>query len=283
MPMALILLCRLCGQTRFYHYSLSAGKLFCFLLTFGSRMKSLISLPALIAVLSLSCGPSGASAEVVGFTGTPTGNAAAWTSSVSGMGASINTSVNFDAHPTGALQVAYYASEGVILGFTGDVNTVVFGAGPGQGNNSSTPLSTGEGLHPASNYLRDNEGVSSFTINFAAPVLGVGLNVIDYFNPYGSNGLIIEAFDASNNSLGKFSSVAYNFQNNNMYFMGVSSSAGDISKLVFNDLSSNTGDVIGIDNIVFASRAANQVPEPGSMALIGAALAGAALSRRRKV
>ena len=90
------------------------------------------------------------------------------------------------------------------------------------------------------------------------------------------------AFDAANMSLGLYSSVAANFQANNMYFMGVTSSAGDIAKLVFTDVNSNTGDTTGIDNVMFATRAGNNVPEPGALSLVGLALAGLALTRRRK-
>ena len=165
---------------------------------------------------------------------------------------------------------------------TGDSNTVTFGAGPGQGNTTSGPLSSGEGLHAASNYLFDGGNASSFTLLFSTPVYGAGLYVIDYFNPSGNNPLTVEAFDVANMSLGLYSSVAANFQRNNLYFMGVTSSAGDIAKLVFTDVNSNTGDTTGIDNVVFATGAGNNVPEPGALALVGLALAGLALTRRRK-
>ena len=90
------------------------------------------------------------------------------------------------------------------------------------------------------------------------------------------------ALASANQSLGLYSSVAANFQRNNLYFMGVTSCAGDIAKLVFTDVNSNTGDTTGIDNIVFATGAGNNVPEPGALALVGQALAGLALTRRRK-
>ena len=83
-------------------------------------------------------------------------------------------------------------------------------------------------------------------------------------------------------SLGLFSSVAANFQNNTMYVMGVTSSAGDIAKRVFTDVNSNTGDTTGIDNVVFATGAGNNAPEPGALALVALALAGLPLTRRRK-
>ena len=117
---------------------------------------------------------------------------------------------------------------------------------------------------------------------FSTPVYGAGLYVIDYFNPFGGNDLTIEALASANQSLGLYSSVAANFQRNNLYFMGVTSSVGDIAKLVFTDVNSNTGDTTGIDNIVFATGAGNNVPEPGALALVGQALAGLALTRRRK-
>lgn len=226
-----------------------------------------------------------ASAAVVGYgTSSPTGNAPAWTSAVSGLGGTTST-LDFESHPLGALDSNHYS--GVTLTASGDVNTVTNGAGPAQGNTFSEPLSSGEGAHPESNYLFDGDLPSALTISFDSAVLGVGLYVIDYFNPdFGGNLLEIEAFDGANgtgNSLGLFSSVAYNFQNNNMYFMGITSSDNNILSLVFRDVNTNTGDTTGIDNIVYAKRDAGNVPEPASVALLGLGLAGLGFVRRRRV
>ena len=126
-------------------------------------------------MLGLLVAAAPASASVVGFTRNATGNAAAWTASANGLGATIDTRIDFDTHPTGALQGNFYAGSGVTMSSTGDPNTVTFGAGPGQGNTTSSPLSSGEGLHTASNYLFDGGNASSFTLLFSTPVHGAGL------------------------------------------------------------------------------------------------------------
>ncbi len=225
-----------------------------------------------------------AAAVVIAFgNSSPTGNTAAFTASVTGLGGTIDSSINFDTHPLGLLNPNFYP--GVTLTATGDSNTVMFGAGPAQGNTSSTPLSTGEGSHSASNFLFDDGAPSSLAISFDQAVFGVGLHVIDYFNPTDfNNPLTIEAFDGPNGtgtSLGLFSSVAFNFQNNNMYFLGVTSSENNIRSLVFTDVNSNTGDTTGIDDILFGV-GVTQVPEPGTLALLGIALAGLGFRRGKR-
>ena len=160
---------------------------------------------------------------------------------------------------------------------SGDVNTVTSGAGPGQGNTFSGPLSSGEGLHASSQYLLDGGAASSLTINFATAVLGAGLFVIDYFNPTGGNNpLSLSAYTGVNGGgtlLGTFNSVALNFQRNHLYFMGITSSAADIQSVIFRDLSTATGDITGIDNIMIANGSAS-VPEAAStlMMVLGAIL-----------
>jgi hypothetical protein len=81
--------------------------------------------------------------------------------------------------------------------------------------------------------------------------------------------------------LGLYDSAAFNFQQNNLYFMGVTSSAGEIGSIVFRDTNSLTGDTMGIDNILFSSNttAHNAVPEPAA-ALFGIAMLGGVTLRR---
>ena len=196
-----------------------------------------------------------ASAQVTYYGNTsPTGNYAAFLASLAGYG-STPTTLTFSGHPTGPLNPNYYP--GVTFTPVGDVSTVQNNAGPGNGNTSSTPLSPGEGPHAPSEYIFDGGSPSSLTISFVNPVAGAGLFVIDYFNPTGGNNpLTLEAFTGQNGtgtSLGSFSSVSYNFQNNNMYFMGIASGAGNIGSLVFTDVNSNTGDTTGIDDVTYGA------------------------------
>lgn len=228
-------------------------------------------------------------AAVTGFTSSPNNNSINWAAAVAAAGGTINTNVNFNAHPLGALQPGFYAgSDGVTLTPTGDVNTVTTGAGPGQGNNFSPPLSPGEGPHAPSNFLFDGSDPSSLTISFATQVLGAGLFIIDFINPSGNNPLTVEAFTGANGtgtSLGSFSSVDFNFQPNNQYFMGIVSTDGDIGSMVFTDVNSTGGDTTGIDDIRFAvdgNGGGNQMPEPPSLVLLGLGLAGLGVMRRRK-
>jgi hypothetical protein len=225
---------------------------------------------------------SPANAAIIGFVSNPTTNSVNFTNAALGQGATIDSSINFNSLPTGILNPNAYP--GVTLTAVGGVDNVVFGAGPGDSNTSSTPLSPGEGPHPASNYLRDPSNPSTLTISFNnGPVNGVGLSIIDYFNPSNNNPLTIEAFTGQNGtgtSLGSFASVAFNFQTNNTYFMGLLSDTANIGSVIFTDVSDSTGDTTGIDNILIASTSTQQVPEP--FTIIGTLIGGTAAFRMKK-
>jgi hypothetical protein len=212
-----------------------------------------------------------AQAGVTGFVNDPTTNLEEWTAAVG----SFTTNIDFDNPNNGASVVS-------------TPGTVMFGAGPGQGNTTFGPLSGGEGLHAPSNFLDLQSpgvgGTSDTIINFSSAVSGAGLDVIDLFGVAG-NTVSLMAYDGANGTgdlLGSFTSVTANFQENNIYFMGVTSSTANIQSIVFQRNSDPTGDEIGLDNIVSAS-GGNAVPEPAAWALmlVGFGGLGAMLRRRR--
>jgi hypothetical protein len=149
---------------------------------------------------------------------------------------------------------------------------VTSGAGPGQGNDTSGPLSSGEGLHPASNYVGSGSGTGTFTISFSSPVLAVGLFTVDLFNPAEGSGdrVTIQIYDGPNgtgNSLGTFNAAVYNFQVNHQYFMGAGSPSSNIRSLVVNNPGYG-GDVFGIDNIEFSGGTSAPVPAASPLSLL---------------
>lgn len=230
-----------------------------------------------IGILGLALSVTSASAATLGFVNNPSGNSVDWANSINSLGGTVNSNVNFDAHGLGALNSTFYsATDGVTLTAGGAIEDVEFGAGPGQATSANSV--PGEGLHADSNFLFAGPEASSLTISFNQGVLGAGLNIIDAF----SNNIFplvlqVEAFSGQNgtgSSLGVFNSVQQNFQQNNIYFMGVTSDA-IFSSLVFRDLTNNGSDRIGLDDIVFATSngGASIVPVPAALPLFGTGLA----------
>jgi len=219
-------------------------------------------------------------AAVVGFVNNPTSNSTDWASAVTSAGGTINSNVNFDALSTGAFDSTFYqGTDGVSFSTSGAFGGVFNGAGPGQANTGGSII--GEGIHAASNYLQGGSQEWSLTASFTSAISGFGLSVIDLF---ASETLTLEAFtgiDGTGTSLGLFTGIDQNFQRNGTYFLGLLSDSVNIRSVVFTDLNGGTGDIIGVDDIVFTD--VSPVPVPAAAWLFGSALLGFfGFSRRNK-
>lgn len=221
-----------------------------------------------------------ASAGVITYANNPTGNSVDFAAEASTLGWSVTSSI-FEGM-SGALNPNVFA--GMTLIGTGAFTTITVGDGPNDGNIYSTPISTGEGSHAAycssvapslpCAYLGDDFTThGTLTVNFASPVLGAGLFTIDVFNPDpGDDIFSLSAWTGANGTgtlLGTATGVNYNFQPNNMYFLGVISTAGNIGSMVFSQDGNNSGDDIGLDGLeVVGGQPVGSTPEPGTAALL---------------
>ncbi len=191
----------------------------------------------------------------IGFIDTAAINSTAWASQVLALGGTINSSLNFEAHSLGTTGIATLS--------TTCPNVFATGVGPSQGNvTASLP---GEGLHVSSRYIHlTNSG--TFTIAFSTDVGAVGFQTIDLFTDTTAK---IEAFNSSGVSLGSFTRAAgTNFQNSNVYYMGILSTTGNIRSVVFT-FTQGGGDTIGLDNIQYATGIGTvPVPEPSVLFLM---------------
>ncbi len=124
------------------------------------------------------------------------------------------------------------------------------------------------------------------TLNFGSLIAGGGAQVQqDLFGPYTGR---IEAFDSGGVSLGAFTLAGISNSNgdNSAIFVGVLSDAVDIARIDIGltnseDFAINQFDIVtagdghgGGDN--------NQIPEPGTLTILGFGLAGLGLVRRRR-
>lgn len=218
----------------------------------------------LLVLVSAGLSATAARADVFGFTENPTGNFAAWSSFMASFGDT--RVIDFDDHQVGPFDPGFYsASHGVTFQPSGSVGDVLFGEGPAQ-NDDTGPLSEGEGPHAASNYLEFGPGPAGLVATFDTPIFGAGMFLVDYFNPLGDNPVVISAYsgpDGTGDLLGSFVSAPYNFQPNNMYFMGIGSTDGDIRSLSIESTGGH-GDIFGGEDFPHC------IPAPGTaMPLLG--------------
>ncbi len=113
-----------------------------------------------------------------------------------------------------------------------------------------------------------NYYVDTLIISLTSPASAIGF---DAYN-YGGTGLSIQVYDTEGGLLGS-TTIPAGFPG--ATFFGVISDSGPIGRVTLD----GSGGAEGVDNVAFGL--ANAVPEPGTVALLGAGLMGLLVWRRR--
>ncbi len=243
----------------------------------------------LLVLVLVSSGLAGvAQAGVTAFASNPAGNSIDWTNRIASLGGAVNTDIDFETHPLGALQSDFYAGIGVNMALSGGALTfnavydyrnnydgTVYGYGPNSAAEGAAAESRAYSAYNPS-------GSWSLTLNFDQAVLGAGLFVIDLFNGLGDRTVTLSAYDGTDgggNLLATASAPNYNYQLYNKLFLGVAndSATPSIRSVVFTNPYPYYGDGIALDDIRVAA-----VPEADTYALMLAGLGLLSFAARRR-
>jgi hypothetical protein len=231
----------------------------------------------LTLALLLALAPA-AYAGVVGFSSNLSGNSSDFEAAVAaqlGVIGDAHLTVDYEAHPPGALQSNFYPGLTVSFNTSATVTTALSAGGSLTG-----PTSTGEGLVTSGQHIYPGSAAFTMEVTFINPILGFGFYIIDYYNPGGANFGTLRAYTGANGTgtlIGSVDAAPYNFQNNHKYFLGILSMDSDIKSVTFS-LPGTGGDGVYIDDLELAE---GGVPEPSTILLSGTALALAIIARKR--
>jgi hypothetical protein len=254
-------------------------------------MRHILLFGTFLAGLSMMVIPN-ASATVIGFVTLPHTNSSDWNTSVIALGASVNSTLNFNTLAAGATSGAFANGTFATAGAIAASSSSIF-----DGFAIPPNANTGEGIYTASTHLRASSDVlatvpaQSVTFTFASSVVGGGIFLIDYF---GVTPWTITAKHGAT-TLGSFTSVTgatNNFQQETgsagkpyKYFLGIESTTNDITSITVSRPGTSFGqggDNVGLDDFRFATIAAAPIPEPLSRAALGVGVLGLSIVRRRE-
>ncbi len=173
-----------------------------------------------------------------------------------------NTTIDFEAQQSN-VNPTYYGSSLTVGGVTfSDNEPRLFVLSGGYYGDSFT-----------SNYLNNNARGSQIDVSFANPVYGFAMDLGTIYNWGGGPLQLTFNFAGSSETINL---------PGELYNSGPLTFSGFTSDSAFSSISiSDPTNGLAIDNFTFASTA-NNVPEPGSLALLGFGMAGLAYSRKRK-
>jgi hypothetical protein len=180
------------------------------------------------------------------------------------------TVINFDdtAPISGAAVTSYFAAHGITL-TTSTGGQVIFDA---SGNGGQTPAPSAPNIFGVGGSL----GPIFYSFGFASPVSSFSFTSVGLGSSSTMAAWTMTAFDSSNTQLGQ---INQNF----IHFPGTPQATwtltGNISHVDFmSNVQGFAGSSLLMDNVSFTP--APSVPEPGSLLLMGAALAGLGFGRR---
>lgn len=163
----------------------------------------------------------------------------------------------------------------VFTGSAGNLNATLSGEGQILGAPSAGRFDTTPPTDPDRYWVVSG----SFQIDFAQPIAAFGFYGTDIGDFNGR--VTVALLDTANNTTNLVINNTLNGPNGSLLFWGFIDPTVEYTRITFGNTNAGT-DFFGFDSMTIGDRQQIAVPEPGSLALLGLALAGLAAIRRRR-